>query len=53
MTSQDTSAEQEGSLTADDARKLASGPTQEHAYTRGPRITALETVVPYDVMPGM
>jgi galactonate dehydratase len=53
MTSQDTSTGQGGSLTADDARKLASGPTQEHAYTRGPRITALETVVPYDVMPGM
>ena len=46
MTSQDNLAEQDGSLTADDARKLASGPTQVHAYARGPRITALETVVP-------
>ncbi len=31
----------------------ASGPTQEHAYRRGPRIVALETVVPHDVMPGL
>ena len=40
-------------MTSEEARRLASGPTQEHAYERGPRITALETVVPYDVMPGM
>lgn len=28
----------------------ASSPTQEHAYQRGPRITAIETVIPRDVM---
>jgi len=31
----------------------ASGPTQEHAYRRGPRIVALETVVPHEIMPGL
>lgn len=31
----------------------ASGPTQEHAYRRGPRITAIETSIPYDCMPGL
>lgn len=31
----------------------ASSPTQEHAYRRGPRITALETLVPQDLMPGL
>lgn len=31
----------------------SSGPTQDHAYRRGPRITAIETVVPHDVMPGL
>ncbi|MBX3437198.1 MAG: mandelate racemase/muconate lactonizing enzyme family protein, partial [Planctomycetaceae bacterium] len=31
----------------------ASGPTQEHAYTRGPRITAVETAIRSDVMPGL
>lgn len=31
----------------------ASGPTQEHAYRTGPRIVALETVIPHDVMPGL
>jgi galactonate dehydratase len=31
----------------------ASGPTQEHAYVRGPRITALETLVPTGIMPGL
>lgn len=31
----------------------ASGPTQEHAYRRGPRITAIETLICYDVMPGL
>ena len=30
-----------------------SGPTQEHAYCRGPRITAVETAIPSDVMPGL
>jgi len=34
-------------------RRRASGPTQEHAYERGPRIVALETLVPHDVMPGL
>lgn len=33
--------------------QLASSITQEHAYRRGPRITAIETVVPHDVMPGL
>lgn len=31
----------------------ASGPTQQHAYRQGPRITALETVIPHDIMPGL
>lgn len=31
----------------------ASGPTQEHAYRSGPRIVALETAIPHDVMPGL
>ncbi|MCA9109525.1 MAG: mandelate racemase/muconate lactonizing enzyme family protein [Planctomycetaceae bacterium] len=31
----------------------ASGPMQEHAYARGPRITAIETVIPSEVMPGL
>jgi len=31
----------------------ASGPTQEHAYRNGPRIVAIETVIPHDVMPGL
>ncbi len=31
----------------------ASGPTQEHAYRRGPRIVSLETLIPHDVMPGL
>jgi len=31
----------------------ASGPTQEHAYRRGPRITALETIIPDDIMSGL
>lgn len=39
--------------TSDDYLHLASGPTQEHAYRRGPRITAIETLIPYDIMPGM
>jgi galactonate dehydratase len=36
-----------------DYTQRASGPTQEHAYRCGPRITALETVIPHDVMPGL
>lgn len=31
----------------------ASSSTQSHAYRRGPRITALETLVPHDIMPGL
>ncbi len=31
----------------------ASGPTQFHAFTHGPRITALETAIPSEVMPGL
>lgn len=31
----------------------ASGPTQEHAYRSGPRITAIETAIPANVMPGL
>jgi L-alanine-DL-glutamate epimerase-like enolase superfamily enzyme len=31
----------------------ASSPTQEHAYRFGPRITALETAIPHDLMPGL
>lgn len=31
----------------------ASSPTQQHAYRRGPRIVAIETLVPHDIMPGL
>ncbi|MBM80505.1 MAG: mandelate racemase [Planctomycetaceae bacterium] len=31
----------------------ASSPLQEHAYQRGPRITAVETLIPDDIMPGL
>jgi galactonate dehydratase len=31
----------------------ASSPTQEHAYRDGPRITAVETLVPDDIMAGL
>jgi L-alanine-DL-glutamate epimerase-like enolase superfamily enzyme len=31
----------------------ASSPLQEHAYSRGPRITAIETLIPDDLMPGL
>jgi L-alanine-DL-glutamate epimerase-like enolase superfamily enzyme len=38
----------------DDQRtELASSVTQQHAYRRGPRITAIETLVPHDIMPGL
>ena len=30
-----------------------SGPLQYHAYSRGPRITAVETAIPSDIMPGL
>ncbi|MHC4878830.1 MAG: mandelate racemase/muconate lactonizing enzyme family protein [Planctomycetota bacterium] len=38
---------------ASEFQQRATGPTQEHAYTRGPRITAIETVVPKALMPGL
>ena len=31
----------------------ASSVTQQHAYRRGPRIVAIETLVPHDIMPGL
>lgn len=31
----------------------ASSPHQQHAYRRGPRITAVETLVPHETMPGL
>ena len=31
----------------------ASSPLQHHAYMRGPRITAVETLIPDDLMPGL
>ncbi len=31
----------------------ASSPFQEHAFRRGPRVTAVETLVPDDLMPGL
>ena len=31
----------------------ASSPTQEHAYQRGPRIVAIETLIPHDIMAGL
>ena len=37
----------------EDFRDRASGPTQEHAYARGPRIVRIETSIPSDVMPGL
>jgi galactonate dehydratase len=36
-----------------DYTERASGLTQAHAFRNGPRITALETVIPHDVMPGL
>ena len=33
--------------------RRASSPVQEHAFRRGPRIVALETAIPHDVMPGL
>ncbi len=32
---------------------LASSPTQQHAYLHGPRIVAIETLVPHDIMAGL
>ncbi|MBS0204865.1 MAG: mandelate racemase/muconate lactonizing enzyme family protein [Planctomycetes bacterium] len=34
-------------------RSRASSPTQEHAYRRGPRIVAIETLIPHDIMAGL
>lgn len=34
-------------------RQRASSPIQEHAYESGPRITAIETLIPHDVMAGL
>ena len=31
----------------------ASSPIQEHAYRRGPRIVAVETLIPHDIMAGL
>lgn len=31
----------------------STGPTQDHAWQRGPRIMAIETVIPDDIMPGL
>jgi galactonate dehydratase len=31
----------------------ASSPLQEHAFRDGPRIVAIETLVPHDIMPGL
>src|SRR5690606_16244559 len=39
--------------TANPFLQRASSRTQQHAYRRGPRITALETLVPHDIMPGL
>jgi galactonate dehydratase len=38
---------------ADSFLHRASSPLQEHAYRRGPRITAVETLIPDDLMPGL
>jgi L-alanine-DL-glutamate epimerase-like enolase superfamily enzyme len=35
------------------APSRASSVIQQHAYRRGPRITAIETLIPDDVMPGL
>jgi L-alanine-DL-glutamate epimerase-like enolase superfamily enzyme len=34
-------------------QQRASGPTQEHAFQRGPRIVQIETLIPHDIMPGL
>ena len=34
-------------------RSAASSAIQEHAYRRGPRITAVETLIPHDIMAGL
>jgi galactonate dehydratase len=36
-----------------DYTRRASSPSQEHAFRRGPRITAIETLIPAEIMPGL
>src|SRR5437762_2076417 len=36
-----------------DGVSRASSPTQEHAFRHGPRIVAIETLIPHDIMPGL
>ena len=31
----------------------SSGPTQQHAFRNGPRIVAIETLIPHDIMAGL
>ena len=38
---------------SDDPVRRASSPTQEHAFRSGPRITAIETLIPHDIMGGL
>ena len=38
---------------SNDFSNRASSPTQEHAYRSGPRITAIETLMPFDIMGGL
>lgn len=38
---------------AESYRLRATSPTQEHAFQRGPRITAVETLIPAEIMPGL
>lgn len=33
--------------------RRASSPIQQHAFRRGPRITAVETLIPHDIMAGL
>ncbi|MFG0333394.1 MAG: mandelate racemase/muconate lactonizing enzyme family protein [Maioricimonas sp. JB049] len=37
----------------DDFEKRASSPREEHAFTRGPRIVAIETAIAHDLMRGL
>jgi L-alanine-DL-glutamate epimerase-like enolase superfamily enzyme len=39
--------------TTNDPSRRASSPTQEHAFRHGPRITAIETLIPHDIMGGL
>ena len=38
---------------SDQLVQRASSVTQQHAYRRGPRVIAIETLVPHDIMPGL